>query len=256
MNESGSVRIETAEGIGTLVFEHPKGNSLPGSLLRSLAESVTELGRDDAVRVVVLRSAGNRAFCAGASFDELTSIDSFERGKEFFMGFARLILAMKSCPKFVVTRVQGKVVGGGVGVVSSSDYALAHSSASIKLSELALGIGPFVVGPAVERRIGPGGFDAMSVDADWRDAAWAERRGLYAAVYDDHGALDKAVDDAARRYASFSPQAMAELKRVFWEGTEDWDSLLEARAEISGRLVLSDFTRSAIAAFKSGQTRG
>lgn len=251
MTEQGSVTIDVQRGIGTLEFQHPKGNSLPGALLAQLAASVDELSLDDAVRVVLLRSAGERAFCAGASFDELTAIDSFERGKEFFMGFARLILAMKRCPKFIVARVQGKVVGGGVGVVSAADYALAHRSASIKLSELALGIGPFVVGPAVERKVGSGCFTSMSVDADWRDAMWAERHGLYTAVFDEHDALDHAVQGTVERLSGFSPEAMAELKRIFWEGTSGWDALLESRAEISGQLVLSDYTRAAIAAFKA-----
>ncbi len=248
----GYVKMEVNEGIARIEFFHPKKNALPGALLKELAEAVRAAGKHTAARVILLRSAGDGPFCAGASFDELLAIDSFERGKEFFMGFARLILAMKKTPKFILTRVQGKVVGGGVGVVSASDYALATGRAAIKLSELALGIGPFVVGPAVERKIGPGPFQALSIDTDWRDAAWAKAHGLYAEVYESIEELDQAVEALARKLADSSPEAMARLKAVFWQGTEHWDQLLEERAEISGRLVLSEFTTKAIEAFRRG----
>lgn len=246
----GYVNTNIENGIATIEFFHPKKNSLPGNLLKELAAAVKSAGKNDAARVMVLRSAGEGPFCAGASFDELLAIDSFERGKEFFMGFARLILAMKKAPKFILTRVQGKVVGGGVGVVSASDYALATERASIKLSELALGIGPFVVGPAVERKIGSGAFAALSIDTDWRDAAWAKTHGMYAGVYESIAELDAAVDALAHKLAASSPDAMAQLKAVFWQGTEQWDELLEARAEMSGRLVLSEFTSRSIQQFK------
>jgi len=249
MTDNGRVGIEVRDGIGWVTFMHPKSNSLPGSLLREIAAAVTRCGEDDGVRVVVLRSEGEKAFCAGASFDELTAIRDEATGKDFFMGFAVLILAMKRCPKFVLTRVQGKAVGGGVGVVAASDYALAFKTASIKLSELALGLGPFVVGPAVERKIGVGPFSAMASDADWRDAAWAERHGLYARLYDSIAELDSGVDALAARLAAYNPEAMAMLKKAYWEGTEHWDRLLEERAVTSGRLVLSKFTSEAIAAF-------
>ncbi len=246
----GYVNTKIDNGIATIEFFHPKKNSLPGSLLKELAAAVKGAGEDDAARVIVLRSAGEGPFCAGASFDELLAIDRFERGKEFFMGFARLILAMKKAPKFVITRVQGKTVGGGVGVVSASDYALATEQASIKLSELALGIGPFVVGPAVTHKIGSGAFAALSIDTGWREAAWAKTHGMYADVYRSIAELDAAVDALAHKLAASSPDAMAQLKAVFWQGTEHWDELLEQRAEMSGRLVLSEFTRRAIQAFK------
>ncbi len=249
--ETGNITVDIKEGIGSICFSHPKKNSLPGELLRGLANEVTKLGVNQGVQVIVLRSIGDGAFCAGASFTELLSIDNFERGKEFFMGFARLILAMKKCPKFIITRVQGKVVGGGVGMVAASDYALALNTASIQLSELALGIGPFVVGPAIERKIGAGPFSAMALDAEWRDAAWALNHGLYAKTFGSLAELDAAISALAEKLAKGSPEAMAKLKTVFWQGTDDWDKLLESRAEISGRLVLSDFTAKAIAAFKA-----
>lgn len=248
--DAGRVGHEVHDGIGTIRFYHPKGNSLPGALLRALAHEVDLLAKHDGVRVIVLRSEGLGPFCAGASFDELRSINDPATGKEFFMGFARLILAMRRCPKFVIARVHGKVVGGGVGVCAAADYAIATTHASVKLSELAVGIGPFVVGPVIERKIGRAAFQTLAIDAtEWHDAAWAHRAGLFAKVADNNDALDGAVVSLAARLARSNPEAMALMKQAFWEGTDDWDRLLEQRAETSGRLVLSDFTRSALAAF-------
>jgi methylglutaconyl-CoA hydratase len=250
MTDSGHVTLAVADGIATIRFGHPKGNSLPGAILRRLAEAVHEAGRAEGARVIVLRSDGTGPFCAGASFDELRAISDAVVGKEFFLGFARLILAMRAAPKLVIARVHGKAVGGGVGVVAASDYAVAAEGASVKLSELAVGIGPFVVGPVIEKKIGLAAFQALAVDATgWRDAAWAARCGLYAQLASSTAELDAAVDALARRLAASNPEAMARLKRIFWEGTEGWDALLERRAETSGALVLSDFTREAIAAF-------
>jgi methylglutaconyl-CoA hydratase len=239
-------------GVCTVEFGHPASNSLPGAVLRKLATSITEAGRDDRTKVIVLRSGGDRAFCAGASFDELVSIEDEAQGLTFFSGFALVINAMRTCPKLIIGRVQGKAVGGGVGLASAVDYCLATSHASVKLSELAVGIGPFVVGPAVERKIGTSAMSQLAIDAtEWRSAEWAEQRGLYAAVLPDAAALDAAVEALALRLAGSNPEAMAELKRVFWSGTDHWDELLAERAAISGRLVLSDFTRQAIARFKA-----
>lgn len=217
-----------------------------------MAQTVEECGKNPEIRVIVLKSEGEKAFCLSASFEELTSIRDPEGGKEFFMGFARLILAMKKNPKFIIARLQGKAVGGGVGLTAAADYALAHTSSLAKLSELALGLGPFVVGPAVERKVGVGPFAAFTIDTDWRDAAWCERHGLYAGVYDSIPALDDAVHKLALKLAAFNPEAMAELKKIFWEGTDHWDVLLVERAVQSGRLVLSDFTSKAIATFAAG----
>lgn len=247
--DAGSVRVELAGAVAHIRFHHPKGNSLPGALLRQLAEAVTTTGARDDVRVVVLRSEGSGPFCAGASFDELKAIADRAAGREFFMGFARLILAMSRCSKPVIARVHGKAVGGGVGVVAAADYAIATASASLRLSELAVGIGPFVVGPVIERKIGLGRFQAMAVDADWRSAAWGEEAGLYARVVASTAELDEAVDQFAARLAGSNPAALAQIKRVCWAGTEQWETLLEERAAISGELVLSEFTRNAIAAF-------
>ena len=247
----GYVRSEVAGGIATITFFHPKSNSLPGTLLADLAQAVREAGENPDARVIVLRSDGDGAFCAGASFAELQAIHDAESGKKFFMGFVNLILAMIRAPKFVVTRVHGKAVGGGVGIVSASDFAIAAEGASLKLSELAVGLGPFIVGLPIQKKIGMGPFSAMSIDADWRDAEWGYRHGLYAELHPDVAALDAALHKRVTTLAASNPEAMAQLKKVFWEGTEDWSSQLDARAGMSGTLVLSDFTSRAVGRTKS-----
>ena len=252
-DEQGTVESIIENGIATITFHHPQSNSLPGSLLRRLADEIAAAGKNDAAKVIVLRSGGEKAFCAGASFDELSSIKNMEEGKTFFSGFASVINAIRKAPKFVVARLQGKAVGGGVGLASASDYALAHESASVKLSELVVGIGAFVVGPAVERKIGKAAFVALSINAtEWQTAHWAKDKGLYADVFSSLEELDAAVSKLAVRLSACNPEAMKRLKKIFWEGTEHWDSLLAERAEMSGNLVLSEFTRKAIEKFKAG----
>jgi methylglutaconyl-CoA hydratase len=245
-NEAGYVRSGVSDGVATIEFFHPKSNSLPGTLLSKLAEAVTEAGQNADARVIVLRSAGSSAFCAGASFAELQAISDAESGKKFFLGFVNLILAMIRAPKFVVTRVHGKAVGGGVGIVSASDFAIAASGASLKLSELAVGLGPFIVGLPIQKKIGMGAFSAMSIDADWRDAEWGFQHGLYAELHPDVAALDAALEKRVTTLAASNPEAMAQLKKVFWEGTEDRSAILDARAGMSGTLGLSDFTSKAV----------
>ena len=243
----GHVSIATADGVATISFGHPKSNSLPGALLNQLAETVAAAGRDPGALVMVLRSDGTGPFCAGASFDELRSISTPEQGQKFFSGFARVILAMIRCPKFVLVRAHGKAAGGGVGLIAAADWAIGTAGSAVKLSELAVGIGPFVVGPVIEKKIGLGAFAAMSVDADWRTAEWARGQGLFAEVAQDVGAMDQALDQRARWLATCNPAAMTELKKVIWAGTEQWDELLAIRAGISGSLVLTAAARAAIA---------
>lgn len=250
--DPGHVRLERADGVATITFGHPRGNSLPGALLTSLAETVTAAGADSGVRVIVLRSEGTGAFCGGASFDELVAIADPEAGQRYFSGFAKVILAMIRAPKFVVTRVHGKAAGGGVGLIAASDYAVALAGASVKLSELAVGIGPFVVGPVIQRKVGLGAYQAMSVDADWRTAVWGAQHGLFAEVCDSLDAVDQMVTNRARWLAGCNPDAMAQLKKVFWEGTESWDQRLAARAAMSGSLVLTKAARDAIARMRKG----
>jgi len=233
-------------------FYHPQSNSLPGHILGEIATKITEAGNNSETRCILLKSAGDRAFCAGASFDELVAIETAEEGLEFFTGFAKVINAIRTCPKFVIGRVQGKTVGGGVGLASAVDYCFATKHASLKLSELAIGIGPFVVGPAVERKAGKSAFVEMSIDAsEWRRAEWGANKGLYNQVFEDTTTMDNHIEKVLGRIEKYSPEAMKELKQVFWAGTENWDQLLIERAKISGRLVLSEFTRSAINTFKT-----
>lgn len=247
----GTIATRVHDGVGRIEFHHPKGNSLPGVLLRELAATVTRISADPTVRVIALSSGGSGAFCAGASFDELVGIETPEQGHEFFSGFSRVILAMIRAPQFVVTRVHGRAAGGAVGLIAASDLSFAVRSASAKLSELAIGIGPFVVGPVIEKKIGLSAFSAMAVDADWRDAEWAERHGLYSFLFDDAPAMDAALSAQLATLAQRNPEAMAQLKRVFWAGTEAWEALLSERAGMSGTMVLSEFTRNAIARFKA-----
>lgn len=250
--EQGNVTFEINEtGIAIIEFFHPMSNSLPGKVLNKLANTITELGNNSQVKVIILKSKGDRAFCAGASFDELISIDDMETGKVFFSGFANVINAARKCPKFIIGRVQGKAVGGGVGMASAVDYCYATKFAAVKLSELAVGIGPFVVGPAVERKIGTSAMSMLAINAtEWYPAEWAKEKSLYAEIFDSIEAMDEAIDVLANKLAQSNPEAMSMLKKVFWEGTEHWDTLLSERAAMSGKLVLSDFTRNAINAFK------
>ncbi len=250
---SGSVNTVINDNVAEITFFHPQSNSLPGALLMQLAGEIEKAGMNSDAKVILLKSEGEKAFCAGASFDELASIENLEQGKKFFSGFAAVINAIRKAPKFVIARVQGKAVGGGVGIACAADYTFATESASVKLSELAVGIGPFVVGPAVERKIGTSAFSSMSINAtEWQDASWALSKGMYAEVHEDIESMDSSISRLITKLSGSNPEAMKELKKVFWQGTEDWDTLLVERAEISGKLVLSDFTRESIAKFKAG----
>jgi len=252
MNTEAYVRSHIEHGINTIEFFHPQSNSLPGKILEELAREIHFAGTHDDTRVIILRSAGEKTFCSGASFDELIAIKNEAEGLKFFNGFANVINAMRKCPKFIIGRIQGKCVGGGVGMAAAVDYAIASTKAEIKLSELAVGIGPFVVGPAVERKIGTAAFSALSIDAgNWRSTDWAKRKGLFAELHESIENMDEAVYQLANTLAHSNPEAMTEMKKIFWKGTEHWDTLLKERASISGRLVLSEFTRNAINKFKA-----
>ena len=252
MPNSPFVRFSVDHGIGTVLFSTPQGNSMPKHILGELAHTIEAAGHNDEVKVIVLKSTGDRVFCAGASFDELMAIDNETDGHEFFMGFANVINAMRKCSKFIVARVQGKTVGGGVGLAASADYCFATQFAAIKLSEITLGIGPFVVAPAIERKIGVGATSQVAIDATkFYDAQWAHAKGLYNELFDDMASMDEAVDDLAQKLATYSPDAMGEMKKAFWAGADHWDELLAERAAISGRLVLSDYTKSFIQGFKN-----
>lgn len=245
------VRSEINNGIGTITFFHPQSNSMPGAQLRNLAAEIEKLGKDDHAKVIVLKSEGEKAFCAGASFDELISIKDIDTGLKFFSGFAAVINAMRKAPKFVIARVQGKAVGGGVGIACSADYTFATEAAAVKLSELAVGIGPFVVGPAVERKVGTAAFCQLTINAtEWQPAQWAKEKGMYQDLFASADEMDKGIEALAAKLAGSNPEAMMMLKKVMWEGTENWDNLLIERAGMSGKLVLSEFTVNAINKFK------
>lgn len=250
----GYVNTELDHGIATIEFFHPASNSLPAHILSELAKAIDKAGQDERVKVIVLQSAGKGAFCAGASFDELVAIQREVDGKKFFLGFAHVINAIRKAHKFVIGRIQGKAVGGGVGLAAACDYAIATEASSVKLSELAIGIGPFVVGPAVERKLGTACFSTLAIDAtEWRSAEWARKHGLYSELHSGIEEVDDAVRRLADKLAHSNPEAMAMLKKVFWAGTEHWDHLLDDRAAMSGKLVLSQFTRQAIEKFKDAR---
>jgi methylglutaconyl-CoA hydratase len=245
------VKRSLQEGIARIEFFHPQSNSLPGKILQELAETIRTVGNDPDTKLIVLQSVGEKAFCAGASFDELIAIDDEAGGLNFFSGFAHVINAMRKTPQPIIARIHGKCVGGGVGVAAAADYAIAVENASIKLSELAVGIGPFVVGPVVERKMGTATYTQLAFDAQsWRSAAWAREKGLFAEVHESINGVDASIERLAQQLANSNPEAMKEIKRASWAGTDHWDNLLIERAAISGRLVLSEFTRNAIAQFK------
>jgi len=245
------VKLDIKKEVGYIEFFHPAHNSLPGDVLAKLAQTITDAGTNDAIKVVVLKSGGDRTFCAGASFEELININDAATGKVFFSGFANVINAMRKCPKFIIGRIQGKTVGGGVGLAAATDYCMATKFAAIKLSELNIGIGPFVVGPAIERKMGLSAMSQIAIDANtFYPAEWAKQKGLFTQVYDSTEELDEAVKTTAEHLCTYNTEAMLEMKKVFWQGTDHWDALLAERAQTSGRLVLSDFTKEKLKGFK------
>jgi len=250
----GYVQSKTKNHITTIEFYHPAQNSLPGYLLQQLSQKIDEVGKDENTNLIILKSGGDRTFCAGASFHELVAIDDYDTGKRFFMGFAGVINSIRTCPKIIVGRVQGKAVGGGVGIAAACDYCLATKMASIKLSELAVGIGPFVIGPAVERKIGLSAFSQMAINAtEWQTAEWGKQKGLFTEAFESLEQLDAYVEHFTNDLVKKSPEALKQLKKIFWEGTDHWPPTMEQRAEISGKLILTDFAKNAIQSFLQGR---
>lgn len=248
---NGSLHTTIQHNIATITFGHPASNSFPSEQLQRLTNQINALSENSKVSLIVLQSEGEGAFCAGASFDELLAVSDLEQGAKFFSGFANVINAMRKCSKLIIGRIHGKAVGGGVGLAAACDYAMATTESAIKLSELAIGIGPFVIEPVVSRRIGKSALGTMTLAAhEWKDAYWAYEKGLYAKIFESVGELDSALENFTLKLASYNPEALAEMKKVLWEGTENWDTLLHERAGISGRLVLSDFTVDALSQFK------
>jgi methylglutaconyl-CoA hydratase len=250
-NSLGSLLIAIENNIATLEFGHPASNSFPRELLDRLTNEINNLSANPEVSLLIIKSKGTGVFCAGASFDELLAVSNEEEGTEFFTGFANLMNAMRKCPQLIVGRIQGKAIGGGVGIAAACDYVLATEQASIKLSELAIGIGPFVIEPAVSRKIGKTALSEMTLAAqEWKTASWAKEKGLFANTFETIEALDTALTDFCSKLGSFNPQALIEMKKVLWEGTDHWGTLLLERAAISGKLVLSDYTKNALNQFK------
>jgi len=248
---NGTVISSIRENIATISFYHPASNSFPSTLLNQLIAIIDRLGADENVRIIILKSEGEKAFCAGAFFDELLEITNNEEGEQFFLGFANLINAMRKCPKLIIGRVQGKSVGGGVGIIAATDYCFASEAADIKLSELTIGLGPFVIEPAIKRKIGVAAVSKLTLDAtDWHTAYWAKEKGLFSRVFETINDMDDYVASLAQKLASYNPEALKEIKKAFWQGTDHWDELLDEKAKISGKLVLSDFTKKALIRFK------
>lgn len=246
------IKSDIVNQIATVEFYHPKSNSFPSTQLKELIRIINELGHNSEVKIIILKSAGDKVFSAGASFDELLTINEFDAGKNFFMGFANVILAMKNCPKFIVGCITGKVVGGGVGLAAACDYALADQNASIRLSELSIGIGPFVIEPAITRKIGIAAFSELTMNpTDWKSPEWVKEKGMYSHILQDAQSCESAAREFAQSLSVYSPEAMSDLKSIFWQGTEDLPNLMQRRAEMSGRLVLSDFTKETLNKFKS-----
>ena len=245
-NQNGSIHTTIENKIATLEFGHPASNSFPSELLNRLTNELNSLSNNSAVSVIVLKSSGSGAFCAGASFDELLAVSNQDEATQFFSGFANVLNAMRTCSKIIIGRIHGKAVGGGVGIVAGCDYAVATTESAVKLSELAIGIGPFVIEPAVSRKIGKSAMAEMTLETEWKSASWANQKGLFAKVFETATELDTEISAFANKLAGYNPEALYEMKKMLWEGTESWNTLLYERAEISGKLVLLDFSRKAL----------
>ncbi len=250
--ENGSLYTSISDNVARVEFGHPASNSFVSELLSRLSTEITRLSDNAEVSLIVLQSEGDRAFCAGASFDELVAIADLEEGKEFFSGFARVINAMRTCKKPIIGRVQGKAVGGGVGLIAACDYVFATEAAAVRLSEITIGIAPLVIAPAVERKIGKGGLAELSLSpTEWKNAYWAKEKSLFSRVFDSIADMDKELDHFIHQLSGYNPEALQALKKIFWEGTGHWDVLLSERAEESGRLALSPETKKALDKFKN-----
>lgn len=247
----GTIEVTIHDNVATLAFFHPASNSFPSSLLQELTDEINRLGKNETISIIILKSTGTGAFCAGASFEELLSVSNYEEGSRFFSGFANVINAMRKCPKLIIGRIQGKAVGGGVGLVAACDYSFATTKSDIKLSEIAIGIGPFVIEPVVSRKIGKMAMAEMTLNPTiWKTSKWGLEKGLFSEIFETVEELDFRLQEYSKELSSYNPDALFEIKKVLWEGTDNWDSLLYERAAISGRLVLSDFTKSALEKFK------
>ena len=247
---NGFVTSEIKNNISEITFGTPKSNSLPGEILELLAKTILESGEDQNVKAILLKSEGEKAFCAGASFDELLEIEELEKSKIFFGGFAKVLNAIRSCGKLVIARVQGKTTGGGVGIACAADYCFATKDAAMALTELNLGIGPFVIGPYVERKLGKSAYAAMSIDADFRSADWCEKHDVYHSVSENIQMMDEEIDKFLEKLSTRSSDALALIKKVSWEGTEHFEQLMPERILMSASLILEDSAKENIGKIK------
>lgn len=247
---NGFVTQELKNNISEITFGTPKSNSLPGEILEKLAQTILESGKDENVKAILLKSEGEKAFCAGASFDELLEIEELEKSKIFFGGFAKVLNAMRNCGKLVVVRVQGKTTGGGVGIACAADYCFATKDSAMALTELNLGIGPFVIGPYVERKIGKSAYGAMSIDADFRSANWCEKHDVYHSVSENIQEMDEKIAAFMNKLSERSADALALIKKVSWEGSEHFDQLMPERILMSASLILEDSAKKNIELIK------
>ncbi len=244
------VTSEIRNSISEITFGTPKSNSLPGEILEKLAQTILIEGKKEEVKAILLKSEGEKVFCAGASFDELLEIDELEASKKFFGGFAKVLNAMRSCGKIVVVRVQGKTTGGGVGIACGADYCFATKNAALALTEINLGIGPFVIGPYVERKIGKSQFSAMAIDADFRSAEWAEQHNIYHSVSETIAEMELKLGIFLDKLSARSDEALALIKKVSWEGTEHFEELMPERIHMSASLILEDSAKENIQKIK------
>ena len=252
MQPKATIKTTLTDKTATISFYHPASNSFPSEQLTELTNTIKDLNNNNDITLIILKSEGDKAFCAGASFDELLQINDLENGTKFFSGFANVINAMRTSNKLIIGRIQGKTVGGGVGLAAACDYCFATENASIKLSELAIGIGPFVIEPAVTRKIGFPAMSEMTLEAEtWKSAQWAKENKLFTQVFDTIEKMDEAITQFTQRLSNYNPEALYEMKKVLWKDTDHWETLLKERAAISGKLVLSDFTVNALNAFKN-----
>src|SRR5690554_44412 len=239
-------------GIACITFFHPSHNSFPRKQLEELATKINDLSNNDEVKLILLESEGDQTFCAGASFDELLTINTRAAGKQFFSGFALVINAIRLSKKIVVCKVQGKAIGGGMGLAAACDYCFATEHADVRLSELSVNLGPFVIAPAVERKIGLSAFITLTLNPDeYKDAKWAKNHGLFQEVYPDLESMNDAVHTFCKRLCSYNTEVLSDLKSVFWHNTDHWDTLLIERADISGKLLLSEKTKASLLAFNN-----
>ena len=248
--DNGFVNQELKNSISEITFGHPKSNSLPGEILELLAQTILNEGAKTEVKAILLKSGGEKAFCAGASFDELLSIDELENSKKFFGGFAKVLNAMRSCGKLVIVRVQGKTTGGGVGIACAADYCFATKDAALALTELNLGIGPFVIGPYVERKMGKSAYAAMSIDADFRSAEWCKQHDVYHSVSENIEMMDEEISKFLEKLSARSSDALSLIKKVSWEGTEHFEELMPERILMSASLILEDSAKKNIEKIK------